>query len=297
LPNLVIAGVTKAGTTSLFRYLGQHPDIGVPQAKEIDHYAPMVHGGQPPPIEEYLQHFAAVADAPWRLEASPRYFIGGPALVRRLRDDLGAPKVLIALREPVSRMWSSYTYKRSKNRLPAGTTFADFYAECRRVADARSERDPADAGYRTLSTGMYARFLPDWFDVLGSDVRVVFFDDLATRPEQTVTELCTWLGVDTAPVAGFDFDVRNATYQPRSAALRTAAQRVNTRLKRLVPEDSPVNQALRRSYRRVNSRPLSEHFTDADRARVAAFYAPTLPPLRALLSTAGHAKLPAWLAT
>jgi Sulfotransferase domain len=297
LPNLVIAGVTKAGTTSLFRYLGQHPDIGAADEKELDHYAPMVHGGQPPPIEEYARHFAAVADAPWRLEASPRYFIGGPALVQRLRDDLGTPKVLIALREPVSRMWSSYTYKRSKSRLPAGMTFADFYDECRRVADDRSERDPDDAGYRTLATGVYADFLPDWFDVLGSGVRVVFFDDLAAHPQQTVTELCTWLGLDAAPVAGFDLDVRNATYQPRSAALRTTAQRANSRLKRLVPEDSPVNQTLRRAYQRINSRPLAERFTDADRERVAAFYAPTLPPLRALLSTAGHAKLPEWLAT
>ena len=133
--------------------------------------------------------------------------------------------------------------------------------------------------------------------MLGADVRIVFFDDLAAHPAQTVTDLCSWIGADPAPVADFDFDVRNSTYQPRSAALRSAAQRANSQLKRLVPDDSAMSQALRKSYQRINARPLAERFTAADRERVAAFYAPTLPPLRDLLRAAGHAKLPPWLAT
>src|SRR3954451_21171218 len=137
-----MAGVTKAGTSSLHHYLGQHPGIGLADLKEVDHYAPMVSGAEPPSLEEYAGHFRECADATWRLAASPRSFIGGPPLVRRLADELGRPRVLIALREPVARMWSSYTYKRSKARLPQGMGFSDFVAACHRVHDEGTVRGP-----------------------------------------------------------------------------------------------------------------------------------------------------------
>ncbi len=294
LPNLVIAGVTKAGTSSLFHYLGQHPDIGVADVKEVDHYAPMVHGEPPPALVDYERHFRACAASPWRLEASPRYFIGGPPLVRRLADDLDRPKVLIALREPVSRMWSSYTYKLSKNRLPEGMRFAAFVDACREVADGGRVRVPAHAAFRTLATGVYADYLGDWFDVLGDDVRVVFFDDLAASPVDTVAAVCRWIGVE--PAAQLDTEVRNATVQPRSQALRRAAVRLNARLNTVAGEQSALKARLRRVYQKVNAGRVRLELDPVDRARVAEFYAPTLPPLRTMLEQRGYRTLPDWLA-
>ena len=296
LPNLVVAGVTKAGTSSLHHYLGQHPDIGLADIKEVDHYAPMVSGGEPPSLEEYARHFRDCADATWRLDASPRYFIGGPPLVRRLAGELDRPRVLIALREPVARMWSSYTYKRSKDRLPKEMRFSDFVAECRRVHDEGSVRDAGSAAYRTLASGVYADYLGDWFDVLGDQVRVVFFDELTSRPLEVVSELCTWLDLDPAPVADFDLAGRNATMQPRSQALKRVAQRANAQLRRVVRDDSAVRRSLRRSYVRLNSGALGEQADQEELEALHAFYAPSLVRLRDLLSAHGQTGLPGWLA-
>ena len=296
LPNLVIAGVTKAGTTSLYRYLGQHPDVGVADVKEVDHYAPMVHGEEPPPTADYAAHFRHCVDAPWRLEASPRYFIGGPELIHRLAADLGRPKVMIAIREPVSRMWSSYTYKRSKARLPDGMSFAGFVDECQRVVDQGRVREPGDAAYRTLASGVYADYLGDWFDTFDDELRVVFSDQLARSPQTELESLCTWIGLDPAPVAAMDFEVRNATYQPRSQSLRRAAHRVNAGMKKLVDDDSAVKRALRSTYQRLNTGTLDATLSAADRQRVSDFYAPTLAPLRVMLRDRGYAALPGWLA-
>jgi hypothetical protein len=296
LPNLVIAGVTKAGTTSLFRYLGQHPDVGVADVKEVDHYAPMVYGGEPPPLEAYARHFEHCEQSRWRLEASPRYFIGGPSLVRRLASELDRPRVLIAIREPISRMWSSYTYKRSKDRLPPGMGFGEFFQACRKVADERLERRPESTAYRTLATGVYANYLGDWFDEFGADVRVVFFDDLASSPADEVLALCQWLGIADAPVADFDFEARNATYQPRSKTLRHAAHRINAGLRRVATDDSALKRGLRASYQRINAGHLDERLSAEDRERLQLFYQPTLPPLRRLLEDRGYAGVPAWLA-
>ncbi len=295
LPNLVVAGVTKAGTSSLHHYLGQHPAIGLADLKEVDHYAPMVGGGEAPSLSEYARHFHGCADATWRLDASPRYFIGGPPLVLRLASELGRPRILISLREPVSRMWSSYTYKRSKARLPEGMRFPDFVAACRRVHDEGTVREPGSAAYRTLASGVYADYLPDWFDVLDDQVRVVFFDDITRDPLALVSALCEWLDLDPAPARGFDLAGRNATVQPRSQAVKRVADRANAQLRRLVPDDSWLRHTLKRSYLRLNAAALDERPSAADLEQLRAFYAPTLPRLRHLLEQRGQAELPDWL--
>lgn len=297
LPNLVIAGVTKAGTTSLHHYLTQHPDVCGADVKEVDHYAPMVAGLEPPALEQYAAHFAGCSGAAWRLDASPRYFLGGPPLVRRLVADLGSPRVIIALREPTARMWSSYSYKRSKGRLPEEMDFPRFFDECRRVYEQGRLRDRDAEAFRTVGTGVYADFLGDWFDVLGKDLRIVFFEDLAADPAAEMARLCRWLGLDEEPLAGFDFGTRNRTVQPRSQALRRVAYGLNARAGGWLGEGTGTGRVLRRIYGRLNSGSLDERLSDEQRERVASFYAPHTARLVELLDAHGVVARPAWCRT
>src|SRR5680860_1846194 len=67
LPNLLVAGVPKAGTGSLFAYLSQHPDICRADEKEVgywNYYNPRRHSGAPPPLDDYRKHFAACGSRP-----------------------------------------------------------------------------------------------------------------------------------------------------------------------------------------------------------------------------------------
>ena len=76
LPNLVIAGVSRAGTTSLFRYLAQHPDVGTSDVKELRYFSAVRHGQPLEPLDMYAAHFKACTQA-FAVEATPGYFYGG----------------------------------------------------------------------------------------------------------------------------------------------------------------------------------------------------------------------------
>ncbi|MFL6240525.1 MAG: sulfotransferase family protein [Actinomycetes bacterium] len=293
LPNLVLAGVTKAGTTSLFNYLGQHPEIGVAGVKEINYFTPLLYGDSLAPLSEYSRHFARCADRPWRLDASPAYFVGGAELATAVQATLPDARVLIALRDPVRRFWSSYTYKHSKGRLPKDMTFPAFIAKCRQLRDAGVDGTPENVVYRTLSAGMYADYLEGWFDVFGDALRVVFFETLADDPRMVLSDICRWLGIDAAPVASMDLAARNATTQPRSLRLRRAAHRLNAALAPVVGDS--VRRRLKRSYDRVNSGSLDERLGDAEREELAEFYAEANARCAALLTARGYADLPDWL--
>ena len=107
LPNLIIAGVNKAGTTSLFSYLTQHPEIGGSSIKEACYFLPVRYGNKVAPISEYQALFKDSLLCPVIMEATPGYFYGGYSLANEINKTLPDTKVIILLRDPVTRLLSS----------------------------------------------------------------------------------------------------------------------------------------------------------------------------------------------
>lgn len=295
LPNLVLAGVTKAGTTSLHTYFQQHPDVFVPREKELNFFSPLVHGKPLPDLAGYRGHYREAGEEPWRLDASPFYFTGGAPLADAVAATLDRPRVLVSLRDPVARLWSSYTYKKSKGYLATSETFADFFEECERHYLRGTDRLPENVNLLTLRSGLYADFLPAWLDRFGHDLRIVFAEDLGRSPATVMAGLFGWLGIDQGAAGGLDYSRRNATAQPRSRRLRRLAHGVNARLKPVLAGRPAVHRVLHGAYDRLNSTSLAEHLTTQDRARAQEFYAPSVARLAALLERAGVPSVPSWV--
>jgi hypothetical protein len=104
LANLVLPGPALAGTTSLFWYLAQHPEICHSSTKETRYLTPLSEAeeggsGRLPPASHYQQYFHRHAGERYRMEASPRYFHGGRRLVSALTSMLPDVSVLVTLRD------------------------------------------------------------------------------------------------------------------------------------------------------------------------------------------------------
>jgi len=124
----IIAGVNKAGTTSLFVSLSAHPDVAPSSIKETRYFLPARYGQSLPPIEEWDAYFADAGDRPVHLEATPSYFYGGAAVAEAMRSRLVDPRALVVLREPVSRALSFFSYQKIRLRFPADYPIADYLA-------------------------------------------------------------------------------------------------------------------------------------------------------------------------
>src|SRR5450432_1398160 len=109
LPNLIIIGAAKSGSTSLHRYLSIHPEIFMSKEKEIrffdtrEKYGRFNRG-----VDWYRSHFPV--DKPIRGEASPQYalFPKLPDVPQHISDTLGTPKIIYIVRDPVERLLSDY---------------------------------------------------------------------------------------------------------------------------------------------------------------------------------------------
>src|SRR6185503_15252511 len=107
LPNLIIGGVHKAGTTSVFTYLSQHPDVCASSVKEIGFFMPLKYGEQLPSLQEYAQYFSnCVSSKRYLLEASPSYIYGKEVIAERIKKELGVSiKLIFILRNPADRLF------------------------------------------------------------------------------------------------------------------------------------------------------------------------------------------------
>jgi len=296
--NLIIAGVPKAGTSSLFAYLAQHPDICGSDEKEtgyFNYYNPQRHTGPPPPIETYARHFAHCTGERYALEATPTYSYGGKPVVAAIRSVLTEPRVILILRDPVDRLWSAYTFQRSLGQIAGVRSFEQYLdvVEQRR----RDGIDPVPGdGLHGLHIGFYADYVDAWLEEFGEDLRIVFAEDLRRDPRSVVEGLCAWLSIDPDAVASIDLGARNVTRHPRSTRLARLARSLKRRSDRLHVLPPALRERLRRTYLRVNSGgALSERLDPALRRRVEGIYRDSNQRTAQLLAAHGYRDQPDWL--
>jgi len=123
MPDFFILGAAKSGTSSLFRYLGEHPQIHIPEVKEPWFFSFPLPGDTTSPVPnlagaitelpEYVQQFAGCGDDQITGEASPSYLLTHAVTIEKLKalygpELAGKLKFFILLRNPVDRAWSMY---------------------------------------------------------------------------------------------------------------------------------------------------------------------------------------------
>ncbi|WP_202916111.1 sulfotransferase domain-containing protein [Paenibacillus mesophilus] len=114
LPHFLIIGVQKGGTTSLYHYLTQHPNIASATEKEVHYFDYNFHKG----IDWYRSHFPHCPNDKITGEASP-YYMFHPHAAKRIKAAIPSVKLIALLRNPVERTISSYKmmHRRKKEHL------------------------------------------------------------------------------------------------------------------------------------------------------------------------------------
>ncbi len=294
LPNLVMVGLGKAGTTSLFYYLSQHPAICAADVKEIQYFRPITDGyeGLTSP-EEYAAHFSHCSTEGYRLEASPQYFHGGERIIAAMKGLLPEPKVIVTLRNPIDRMWSTYRSAKVRHFLPGDLTFEAYVERCEQVFRSDEPVTTDNRPFRTLAGGFYAPHVKVWLDAFGDDARIVFFERLAADSAAVVKDVCGWLDVDPACVDGFDLSTQNETRAARSFLVHRVAVAANS--ERFLRSRRRLKAPLRRFYYALNGRRASERMSPATRRHLEEIFAPGNEALARELADRGYRDFPDWV--
>ncbi len=221
VPEFLIVGAAKSGTSSLHSYLSKHPDIYMPEKRKelyfwhvatntnrsiIDHTG---EGNIPIRLDEYVEYFKDARKDQVTGEACPSYLYFHDHVLQNLQQhhtNWRDVKIIIILREPVSRIISQYRFVCKKRLDPEFLSFSDsLKVEADRVE--RNELLP-DLFYTDVSK--YAEQVEFYLKNF-NNVHVCLYDDLKGNPRELLESLCGFLRVDSAKLPEFDFEVVNAS--------------------------------------------------------------------------------------
>jgi sulfotransferase family protein len=215
LPDFLIIGAQKAGTTALYAYLRWHPQITGPSFKEVSFFDRHHARGE----RWYRAHLPArprqwVAKRrhgrwPSIGEASPSYLFH-PLAAQRVKALMPAARLIAVLRNPVDRALSHYEHEVALGREPLSFEDAlDQEEERMRGEVERITSDPtyfshAWWNYTYVARGRYAEQLERWYEAFPRDQLLVLFSgELLEQPAETYARALDFLGVDPHELKSF----------------------------------------------------------------------------------------------
>jgi len=188
LPNFLIIGDIKPGSTSLYYYLHQHPDVFMPTGmKELRYfsydsgnsYQRTAKSTRVRSLVEYESWFRDCGTASAVGEASPNY-LRSPVAAGNIKRELQNPKLIVSLRNPVDRLYSMYLMdvrSGSKDKSFEATAFSE---DC-----------------TWIKGNFVAHDLRKFYELFPRErIKVILFDDLVSSAEAVTRELYQFLSVD-----------------------------------------------------------------------------------------------------
>jgi hypothetical protein len=203
LPDFLGLGVQKGGTTTLHRLLLDHPEVFLPEQKEVHYFS--LHYRRGPAW--YASHYEAVAAGLCCGDITP-YYLFHPEAPGRLKALLPAARLIVLLRDPVERSLSQVFHARRLGLEPLDLEAA-LAAEPQRLAGAEAVLARPDGRHGShqehsyLGRSRYERQLPGWQALFAPEQLLILrSEDLFTDPASAWERLQSFLGLTPVPWAG-----------------------------------------------------------------------------------------------
>ncbi len=202
LPNFTIAGFAKCGTTSLYHYLEEHPEVFLPKRKELHYFTydkvlrhkdkgpkdAEMHKFHTRTFNEYKAQYTTVKAEKAIGDISPTYALYDDGLVY-LKNTLGADtKMIVVVRDPIKRAYSNYLHLIRENRE------TESFYDALQLESERQEKGYSNFWYYKFISSYYQHIkrLKGQFE----DVLVVTFEEFMQNPEKGIKEIYSFLEVD-----------------------------------------------------------------------------------------------------
>jgi hypothetical protein len=268
LPNFLIVGAAKAGTTALYHYLKQHPQVYMSPEKETNFFAfegqevafsgpgdEKISASAITTLKAYARQFEAASTEVALGEASPWYLYSLRA-AENIRRHVPRAKLIVVLRNPVDRAFSSYLHVVRDGREDLS------FEEGLLAEEGRAERNwefiwhYQRAGFYAAQVERFLRLFPR------EQMRFCLYDDLLSDPTGFLRDIYGFLGVDTSSVVDTSFRP-NATGVPRNRFLGRVLVQPNllrSAVKLVTPKRVRYNVS-QRINQRLLSKPSLDHET------------------------------------
>lgn len=309
-PNLIIAGVFKAGTTSLFAYLSAHKDVGSSSKKELGYFVPLQFDLPLQPIDEYKKYFLHLnkTEHKYIMEASPGYLYGGGKVAHKMKEILGNFKVIFILRNPEERLNSFYYYLKGsymygyhdrltekQRKFIETMSFEEYVKRSYEYTQSQEANESEEYLLSGVKYGLYAEYLNQWYNVIDkANIKVIFFEELKYSPQETLNNICNWLEIPIDQYDNYDFVIQNKTINVKNKLLHSVATKINRKIEPILIRNQKLKNNIRNIYNSINKKDslLESNRVDENTKKL---FVEDEQKLKIILQKFGCEKVPSWV--
>lgn len=227
LPDFIIAGASRSGTTTLHGALSKHPDVFTPAKKELQFFFKDSDFSKGP--EFYSAYFVDAPSGTLKGEASPPYFEKGIVLgeslelcwspeddcPRRIRALLPDTKLIFSLRHPATRACSQYWKHIWQGRETAASLEAVIEDEL------AGRRKPEEDFMCLLYRNRYRIHLEHWLSLFPREqIQILIFEEWTPSPSSAMAEMERFLGLAPSGMSDSDIETKNQGRKALHPALK-----------------------------------------------------------------------------
>ena len=214
MPNFLIIGAMKSGTTALYYYLEQHPEIYMSPVKEPNFFSSQEQENAADAVTNigtYQDLFRGGSGKKALGEASHSYLYE-PRAAAEIKRYVPEAKLIAILRNPIDRAYSHFLHM-----VRSGTEPLDDFAQALREEEVRIHKERTFQDY--IGRGLYYQQLKRYFGTFPQEqVRVYLYEDLSGAPLSTVQDAFRFLKVDDSFVPDVSLR-RNVSGHPKYKTL------------------------------------------------------------------------------
>jgi hypothetical protein len=206
LPNFIIAGAPRSGTTYLYDLLDAHPSVYLAKPRSPEPKFFLRDDEFAKGLDYYRDKYFAEAEGYAAVGEKSTNYLESPQAARRMRECVPDVKLMFVLRNPIERAFSNYRWS-SQNGLES----LSFEEAIEREAEREAQYLPEHRYSRPfsyVSRGRYAQLLTPYFELFPRDrIEIVLMDDIMARPRVVERDLLAFLNVPPGPTS-FDLGQR-----------------------------------------------------------------------------------------
>lgn len=274
IPNILIGGAPKCGTSSLFDWLTQHRLIQGSKPKEpfvlMDYNHPLYNAELDFKNNGWgcYSKIFETEEGCLYLEGSTHY-IYQTDIISKLNQLEVKPFVIFVLRNPTDRLYSSFVYsKNNLSSIDSNITFENYIEKM--LNGEKLEVGSIPSKYvlnRDLNYGRYSEFLYTWFDKYDVNlIKVVFFEDLISNPKKVVSEIFKFIGIE-GEIDSIKFERKNESKDVKNKKVHRFLQGINRSI-----NDSAIKRILKNWYFKLQKSNEEEYFPLELRNRINEYY-------------------------
>ncbi len=209
-PNFLIIGTPKGGTTSLYLYLCQHPEVYMSEPKETRFF---ISEEYEKGLEFYWDNYFKGWKGQKAVGEATPFYLTNPLAAPRIKQHLPEAKLIAILRNPIDRAYAAWWMqvcngkeKRSFEEVVNQSLQRIRAGDGPNLDEEKGINEPLTPGkrvyYTILEVGYYAQHIQRYLDLFpASQFKITYSEDLRKDPRGVVRDVCNFIGVEPALLA------------------------------------------------------------------------------------------------